>query len=36
MLAENGWIYVVAGLLIAMIVAMAIPYAAARSDGHRI
>jgi hypothetical protein len=34
MLADNGWIYIVAGLLIAAIVALAIPYAAAR-DGRR-
>jgi hypothetical protein len=36
MLADNGWIYIVAGLLIAAIVALAIPYAAARSDGRRL
>jgi hypothetical protein len=35
MLADNGWIYIVAGLLIAMIVAFAIPYAAAHGDGRR-
>jgi hypothetical protein len=29
----NGWVYIVAGLLIAGIVALALPYAA--SDGRR-
>jgi hypothetical protein len=28
MLAHHGWLYIVAGLIVAMIVALAIPYAA--------
>ena len=28
MLANHGWLYIVAGLLVAMIVTLAIPYAA--------
>jgi hypothetical protein len=35
MLADNGWIYIVAGLLLAAIVALAIPYAAGRSFDSR-
>ncbi len=30
----NGWVYIVAGLLIAAIVALALPHAA--SDGRRV
>lgn len=33
MLAHYGWLYVVAGFVIATVVAIAIPYAARRSDG---
>ena len=32
MLAHHGWLYIVAGLLVAMIVSLAIPYAARRSE----
>jgi hypothetical protein len=32
MLAHHGWLYIVAGLLIAMVVSLAIPYAARRSE----
>ena len=32
MLANHGWLYIVAGLLVAMIVALAIPYAARRHE----
>ncbi len=32
MLAHHGWLYIVAGLLVAMIVALAIPYANHRSE----
>jgi hypothetical protein len=32
MLANHGWLYIVAGLLVAMIVSLAIPYAARRSE----
>ncbi len=35
MLAHYGWIYIVAGFLIAIAVSIAIPYAARRSDGSR-
>ena len=35
MLAQHGWIYVVVGLVLATLVALAIPYAARRSDHHR-
>ena len=28
MLANHGWLYIVAGLLVAMVVSLAIPYAA--------
>lgn len=35
MLANWGWLYVVAGFLIALVVSIAIPYAARRSDGAR-
>ena len=28
MLANHGWLYIVAGLIVAMIVSLAIPYAA--------
>jgi hypothetical protein len=34
MLANHGWLYIVAGLIIAMVVSLAIPYAARRSE-HR-
>ncbi|MCU1280317.1 MAG: hypothetical protein JWM53_3863 [bacterium] len=30
--AHLGWLYIVAGLLIAMMVSLAIPYAARRSE----
>ena len=33
MLANHGWLYVVAGLLVAMIVSLAIPYAAKHRNG---
>ena len=32
MLANHGWLFIVAGLIVAMIVSLAIPYAA-RSNG---
>jgi hypothetical protein len=32
MLAQHGWLYIVAGLLIATLVSLAIPYAARRSE----
>jgi hypothetical protein len=32
MLANHGWLYIVAGLLVAMIVSLAIPYAARRAS----
>ena len=32
MLANHGWLYIVAGLIIAMVVSLAIPYAARRSE----
>ena len=32
MLAHHGWLYIVAGLIIAMVVSLAIPYAARRSE----
>jgi hypothetical protein len=35
MLAHYGWLYTVAGFLLAIVVAIAIPYAAGRSDGTR-
>ena len=35
MLAHYGWLYIVAGFLIAIVVSIAIPYAARRSDGAR-
>jgi hypothetical protein len=34
MLAHYGWIYVIAGVLLATLVALAIPYAARRSERH--
>jgi hypothetical protein len=33
MLANHGWLYIVAGLLLAMIVSLAIPYAARHPGG---
>jgi len=35
MLAHHGWLYIVAGLIIAMIVSLAIPYAARHSEPRR-
>lgn len=35
MLAHYGWLYTVAGFLLAVVVAIAIPYAARRSGGPR-
>jgi hypothetical protein len=32
MLANHGWLYIVAGLIVAMVVSLAIPYAARRSE----
>jgi hypothetical protein len=32
MLANHGWLFIVAGLLVAVIVSLAIPYAARRSS----
>ena len=32
MLANHGWLYIVAGLIVAMIVSLAIPHAARRSE----
>jgi hypothetical protein len=32
MLASHGWLYIVAGLILAMIVSLAIPYAAHKSE----
>jgi hypothetical protein len=32
MLAHHGWLYIVAGLIVAMIVSLAIPYAARRRE----
>ncbi len=34
MLAHHGWIFVVVGLVLATLVALAIPYAARRSERH--
>lgn len=34
MLANHGWLFIVAGLIVAMIVSLAIPYAA-RATGPR-
>jgi hypothetical protein len=34
MLANHGWLYIVAGLIVAMVVSLAIPYAARRNE-HR-
>lgn len=35
MLADYAWLYTVAGFLLALVVAAAIPYAARRSGGPR-
>ncbi len=32
MLAHHGWLFIVAGLILAMVVSLAIPYAARRSE----
>ena len=32
MLANHGWLFIVAGLIVAMIVSLAIPYAARRTE----
>ncbi len=34
MLAHYGWLFIVAGLAIAVLVSLAIPYAARRSDSR--
>jgi hypothetical protein len=36
MLAHHGWIFVVTGLVLATLVALAIPFAARRSEGRQV